>query len=264
VSTLEDPSPTHPHTSCLRHRHPFTAHAHRMGAKHSQQNSAEMVQKQPQQQGSWRHTRSGYDADDEANASDHHSRRRCECTPRIKSHVLEWILIIIVILVPLGCAYFLIPFRNRAISLLDPNIQQPYRQNDTLPIIPVILPSVFIPIICFFLYPFILSRCSRRMGLPHHPYSFHYTYWWTSILVQSVGLTVLLSELSKRLVQSPRPDFLGRCFPQGVPADIFAQAKASNFIIDTDSCQPTSKATFEDGFQSMPSEHTVRDAAERN
>jgi hypothetical protein len=179
------------------------------------------------------------------------------CTRRTRAYLLEWLLTLSVIVVPLACAVFLIPFRNRAISLLDSTIQQPYYDKDSLPILSVFIPSVVLPLLCFSLYPFALSRWPRRFGMPPHPFSFHYTYWWSSCLVQAVGLTVLLSELSKRLVQYPRPDFLHRCFPDGIPDAVMTAARNSNYIINTNLCTPPSMAVFEDGLQSFPSEHTV-------
>ena len=182
----------------------------------------------------------------------------CALSPRIRSYLFEWLLTVIVILLPLAIAYFFIPFRNKTISLLDPTIQQPYYKADSLPILGVFIPTVAVPLICFVAYPLALSRSAERMGLPPHPFSWHYTYWWSSCLVQTVGLTVLLSELMKRLIQAPRPDFLGRCFPHGIPAEVQAQAAANNYIVHTDQCTVESNSIFEDGLQAMPSEHTVK------
>jgi len=174
----------------------------------------------------------------------------------MKSYLLEWLLTIVVLVIPLACAVFLIPFREHSLSLLDPSIQQPYFKDDSLPILAVFIPSIVVPIACFFFYPYLLARYSKRMGLPEHPFSFHYTYWWSSCIIQSVGLTVLLSELSKRLVQAPRPDFMSRCFPDGIPDAIMNAARARNYIVSTDLCTPDTKALYEDGLQSLPSEHT--------
>jgi len=89
--------------------------------------------------------------------------KRCsgKCSNRFKSHVAEWALTITVIVVPLACAVFLIPFRDRSISLLDASIQQPYLVNDSLPIVGVILSSVFIPIAFFFAYPYLLPLAQQ-------------------------------------------------------------------------------------------------------
>lgn len=182
----------------------------------------------------------------------------CTVSPRIRSYLIEWLLTLIVLVVPLAIAYVFIPFRHRSISLLDPSIQQPYYKLDSLPILSVFIPTVVVPLICFVAYPLALSHYAGRMGLPPHPFSWHYTYWWSSCLIQTVGLSVLLSELMKRLIQAPRPDFLWRCFPDGIPAEIQATAAANNYIVNTKDCRIQDNSVYEDGLQSMPSEHTVR------
>lgn len=171
--------------------------------------------------------------------------------------MLEWLLTLFVLVIPLALAYVSIPFRDRNISLLDANIQQPYYPLDSLPILSVFIPTVVVPLVCFVIYPLALAKYSERMGLPPHPFSWHYTYWWSSCLIQTVGLTVLLSELMKRLIQAPRPDFLWRCFPDGIPAAIQAAAAANNYIVNTELCTPRDRYTLEDGLMSLPSEHTV-------
>lgn len=67
-----------------------------------------------------------------------------------------------------------IPFRARNLSLLDASIQQPFYSGDSLPILSVFIPSIVVPLFCFVVYPLALSHYAGRMGLPPHPFSFHY------------------------------------------------------------------------------------------
>jgi len=175
---------------------------------------------------------------------------------RIRDYVLEWLLTLVVIVVPLAVAVFRIPFRPKAISILDATISQPYVAIDSLPILFVFEISTIVPLIAFWTYPYLLSKFAKQLSLAPHDYSSHYSYWWSSCLIQSVLVTVLLSELSKRLVQAPRPDFMGRCFPDGIPPQLLEQARNTNFMVSTTDCLPRNKDIFEDGLQACPSEHT--------
>jgi membrane-associated phospholipid phosphatase len=160
------------------------------------------------------------------------------------------------IIIPLAAAVLLIPFRDKSISILDASIQQPYIVRDTMPILKVVMISLSVPLVLFALYPYLFARFHKKVGLPQHEFSWWYFYWWTSCILQTIGLTVLLSELSKRLLQVPRPDFLARCFTHGMPEDIHQAAIKNNYILNTASCIYDDRAVYEDGLQSMPSEHT--------
>jgi len=201
------------------------------------------------------HPTSGVVAAAAADATDSSSETRSAYYIAI-SYALEWVFFFSVIIIPLYVAVYYIPFRVRSVSLTDSTLAQPYVEKDSLPILFVFETSIIVPLIFFHLYPFLLAKFWWKAGLPKHEYSFKYSYWWSVCIIHTVGLTVLLSELSKRLVQAPRPDFIWRCFPGGVPEEVREKAQHNFWMFHTDLCTPKTRDFLEDGMQSFPSEHT--------
>jgi hypothetical protein len=175
----------------------------------------------------------------------------------LRVYLAEWVRMLVCILVPLSIAE-LLPIRDRDLSIWDASIQESFIEDDTLPILQVATISFFGPLLFFAIYPYLFHRYNKFIGLSTHTFSWCYFSWWTSCMVQTVGTTIVVSEWVRRTVQMPRPDCLSRCFTHGMPTRIRLHALAHGGKFHSTLCVYDDRSIYESGFQSLPSEHTVR------
>lgn len=174
----------------------------------------------------------------------HEQRWRNTTSVALLWHIINWCLL--ATLLSLSVFYFnTIPVRNRVFSLLDISISQPKEPN-TENYYNALIIGILVPFGIYFGYGigywYLYSQQNRLFRVTELA-QFLWPQWlWFYAHMMGLGVTCLVCEWIKDLVDELPPTFLYTCFPDGIPSDI----NNPPYLVNTSQCtNPNTSAIFE-------------------
>lgn len=164
------------------------------------------------------------------------------------SEGLSIIGVLILVLLGILLPQVLVPLREHTFSIMDASIAQPFIGGEVFSSTSTVIVAVIIPLLIFFVEPLVVFCKTNNAN------SFMRAYYWLSGYGTGLGITISVVEIIKHFAQTMRPDFLSRCFPGGVPANI---KNNPTILVSTKQCTSTDQAALRTGLSSFPSGHSA-------
>lgn len=171
------------------------------------------------------------------------------CTFRILSYVLDWLIVVIAVIVFQRIGK--IAGHRQRFALSDIYIQYDYTGRSTIPNYALVLLSVVFPAVTI-----LVATCAfdadvgikRQSGFVRLLYRLNTS--WLGLAV-SICLSQVFTNVLKITIGRPRPDLLARCTPSADAMDVVPFELSTSSI-----CTQTDLDLLNDGFRSFPSGHS--------
>ncbi|KAI9808415.1 MAG: hypothetical protein M1827_007474 [Pycnora praestabilis] len=181
----------------------------------------------------------------------------------ILSYVIDWVVILVT--AGVGGAFSGITPNKRPFYLFDPEISFPYVAKEKvstglLVVLGLVVPAVFIPIVCFLFVPGPTAEKRTSPALIWRRKLWEWNTGWMGLGL-SLAIAFLITDGVKNLIGKPRPDLLSRCNPDLANVAMHAlggynDRVAEGTLVSWTICRNTDTSIMDDGFRSFPSGHS--------